>query len=120
MRTMADDTPRALRLMQRMDRLGLSARDLAKRAGVDRAAVATARQGRARSATYGLLEKALDAVEYEAGVDLVDDGHPPPTLSTITLPDGTVVTFEGDATGVALAVAKFLAQQGKTPVKPGD
>ena len=95
---MADESPpRALRLMQRMDRLGISARDLAKHAGVDRAAIASARQGRARATTYGQLEAALDKLEYEVGMDLVpkQNGEAPFMVSTIVLPDGTRVSFEG-------------------------
>jgi len=107
---MDEPSARSLRLMQRMDRLGISARDLAKYAGVDRASVASARNGSARPATFGQLEAALDRLEHETGVDLVAAGGPA-TTSTLTMPDGTRVTFEGDPAGVAVAVATFLAQR---------
>lgn len=101
--------PRALRLAQRMDRLGISARDLASRAGIDRASITSARQGRARPATYGLLEAALDVIEDEYGME------PPATTSTITLPGGAIVTFEGDPGEVAVAAARFLAELSTSP-----
>lgn len=96
--------PRALRLAQRMDRLGISARDLAGRASIDRASVTSARNGRARTATYGLLEAALDSLEDEYGME------PAATVSSIALPDGAIVTFEGDPGDVAVAAARFLAE----------
>lgn len=100
-----DEVPRALRLIQRMDRMGISARSLAEQAGVDRESVKSARQGRARPATFGVLEATLDRLEHEMGPD-----DPEPLVSVIELPDGTRVTFQGGSPAeVAQAAVDFLA-----------
>lgn len=101
-----DEAPRALRLIQRMDRMGISARSLAEQAGVDRESVKSARQGRARPATFGVLEATLDRLEYEMGPDEPAE----PMVSVIELPDGTRVTFQGGSPSeVAQAAVDFLA-----------
>jgi hypothetical protein len=90
-----------------MDRLGLPAVDLARLAGVDPESVARARDGQARAATYGKLERALEAFERETGADQPDEA-----VATIDLPDGTQVTFRGlSADDAARFVSEFLASR---------
>lgn len=102
-----EEVPRALRLIQRMDRMGISARDLAQQAGVDRESVKSAREGRARPATFGILEATLGRLEREMGAD-----EPDPLVSVIELADGTRVTFRGGTPeAVAQAAADFLAKR---------
>lgn len=85
-----DAAPRALRLRQRMDRLGISDRELARLSKVDRGALTNALVGKARSSTFGRLERVLGQLEQGAG----DDGSPI-MGATLDLPDGTRVHFSG-------------------------
>lgn len=97
--------PRALRLKQRMDRLGMGNREMARVSGVSRNTVASARAGKAQSATYGKLERALETIETETGADIPDEA-----VAVIELPDGTTVTFRGvSAEEAARFAAEFLA-----------
>lgn len=90
-----------------MDRLGIPVSDLADRVGLDRESVQRARRGRARNATLGKIEAWLDGIEEEIGPDPA-----PAMVTTITLGDGTRVTFEGGSPeDVAEAAAKFLASR---------
>lgn len=105
-----DSIERGNALARRMDSLGIGVRDLATRVGLDRQTVARAREGLARPTTYGVLEQWLDAFEHETGADV-----PAPLVGTVTLPNGTIVRFQGDdPTGVAEAVLKILGEQGPT------
>lgn len=88
-----------------MDRLGVSSRELAKEVGLDRQTVARAREGHARPATFGLIEAWLDDLEHEAGMDLPSLQE---MVSIVTLPDGTIVKFQGSPDGVAEAAEAFL------------
>lgn len=93
-------------LAKRMDSLGFSVRDLAARVGLDRQTVARAREGQARPTTFGVLEQWLDDFEHETGADM-----PAPIIGTVTLPNGTIVRFQGDdPTGVTEAVLKILGE----------
>lgn len=95
-------TPRALKLAQRMDRLGLGDRELSRLSGVSRGTVAKARTGNSRGSTYGRLEKALDDFELETGADRADE-----TVTVVELPDGTRVSYRGKS---AEDAAKFLSE----------
>lgn len=65
----------AERLRARRDRLGMSQSQLAREAGVNRDTVAAIERGQGyRRSSLVKLEKALDAIEEEAGVD----APPPP------------------------------------------
>ena len=103
---------RGERLARRMDRLGITAVDLARAAGIHRGAVARARAGQARSATFGTLEAVLDRLEHETHMDApsVDD-----VVSTVEFPDGTRATFAGPPDGVAKAVEAFLRAHDEPP-----
>jgi transcriptional regulator with XRE-family HTH domain len=104
----AAGTPSALRLTQRMDSLGLGNRELSRLSGLSRNTIQAAREGRARPATYGKLEMALDAFEHEVGADIPD---PRDVRAVMELPDGTRVTFRGlSAEDVARAVAVYLQE----------
>ena len=97
--------PRALRLSQRMDRLGLGNRELGRLSGVSRNTIAKARAGDSTATTYGKLEKTLDEFEHETGAD-----EPDQLVATIDLADGTRVTFRGiTPEEAARAAAEFLA-----------
>lgn len=62
---------RADRIRERRVRLGISVKALALRAGVDRGTLAALEAGdeRVRDSTYGTVERALDSLEQEMGVD---------------------------------------------------
>lgn len=89
--------------------IGMSVRQLAKRASVDRdtAAKAEANEQGVRTTTYAKLEAALDVLEEELGMDTPDI-----VTSTIEMPDGTRVMFVGKADGVAEAAAKYIRERG--------
>lgn len=62
------------RIQQRRARLGMSVRELATRAGVDRGRLAALEkgEGQARATTIALVETALDQLEAEMGYDESD------------------------------------------------
>lgn len=62
------------RIEERRSRMGISARELAQLAGVDRGQLAKIERGEAnpRSSTIGALETALDRLEQELGMDAPD------------------------------------------------
>ncbi len=92
-----------------MDRLGITVNELAHRVGMDWETIARARDGRAQSATYGAIEAWLDSIESATGLDTPD-----PIVSTVTLPDGTTVTFEGtDPAGIADVIDRLLQKRGQ-------
>ena len=70
----AVDTGVGERIRQRRTRMGISVRDLAKKAGVDRGQLAKLESGEARSraTTVALIETALDQLEQELGMDAPD------------------------------------------------
>ena len=108
----AQETPRALALRQRMDRLGLPDRAFARRAGVNRSTIAKALKGHSRSATYGKLERVLDDLERDANGG---DPLPPPSekVADVELPDGTKVRFKGMTPEEAARAARvFLDGEG--------
>lgn len=93
-------------LKRRKDRLGLSDYRLAELADVSRGTVRRALESGDKagySHTFQKIVAALEAFEYEVGADA-----PEPVVSTITYPDGTVVTFSGPPTDVAKAVKDVL------------
>lgn len=94
----------ASELKRRKDRLGLSEQRLAELAGVSRGSVRRAiSTGDVYGHTLARITAALDAFEYEVGADVPD-----PVVSTVTFPDGTVVTFSGSPDGVAEAVRRVV------------
>ena len=66
--------PMGERIQQRRARLGMSVRELATRAGVDRGRLAALEkgEGQARATTIALVETALDQLEAEMGYDETD------------------------------------------------
>jgi len=66
-----EDSGRAEQIRARRVRLGISVKALAMRAGVDRGTLASLEAGdeRIREATYGSVERALDQLEQEMGVE---------------------------------------------------
>jgi hypothetical protein len=82
--------PRALRLAQRIDALGMSDRAFAKLAKTDRGTIKAAREGRSTATTYGHLESVLDDYEYEVGADAPDE-----SVTTIELLDGRKILYRG-------------------------
>lgn len=62
------------RIRQRRTRMGISVRDLAERAGVDRGQLGKLEKGEAqsRATTVALIETALDQLEQELGMDAPD------------------------------------------------
>lgn len=97
-------------LRQRREALGLSVRQLASLAQVDRGRLAALESGdpAVRASTIGAVRSTLERLEHEMGEDTPDL-----VTNTIELPDGTKVTFVGSADGVAEAASKFLASHGK-------
>jgi transcriptional regulator with XRE-family HTH domain len=65
------NTGRAESIRARRVSLGISAKELALRAGVDRGTLAALEAGeeRVRDSTFGAVERALDALEQEMGVE---------------------------------------------------
>lgn len=103
----SDNAVRGEAIAVRMDRLGISSRDLGAQLDIDRQTVARAREGSARSSTMGMIEAHLDRLEGQTGLD-----EPDPITTTIELPDGVKVTFAGsDPNRVAETVTKFLANR---------
>lgn len=97
-------------LKRRREALGLSVRQLASLAKVDRGRLGALERGEpgVRPSTIGAVRSALERLEQELGQD-----SPDLVTNTIELPDGTKVTFVGPADGVAEAAAHFLATHGK-------
>ena len=100
------DDARGAAIASRMDRLGISGRELADRIGYDRQTVRRAREGKAQPTTMGAIERWLDDFEHEAGYDLPASGP----VVTIQLGPGVKVTFTGDmdADDLAEKVAKIV------------
>lgn len=96
------------RIAARRTALGMSVRQLALRAKVDRETATKAESNApgVRATTFARLEATLDALEEETGIDTPDL-----VTSTIELPDGTRIMFAGPADGVAEAAAKYLAER---------
>jgi transcriptional regulator with XRE-family HTH domain len=93
---MSDDD-RGVSIARRMDRLGISVREMAKQVGLDRQAVTRAREGRSHGATYGRIEAALDALEEETG----HDGPETHVTAEVRLPGGATATVSGLPADVA-------------------
>jgi DNA-binding Xre family transcriptional regulator len=101
---MGDDL-RGADIAARMDRLGISARELAQRVDLDRQSVTRAREGKARPATFGAIEAYLDRLEGEIGPDDASRA-----VTTIELPGGIRVTYKGGTPEEAARFAQdFLA-----------
>ena len=68
------DTEVGKRIQERRTRMGLSAREFAERAGIDRGQLAKIEKGESRpqAATLGQIETALDRLEQELGMDAPD------------------------------------------------
>lgn len=94
-------------LRRRRESLGLSVRQLASLAQVDRGRLSALESSdpAVRASTIGAVRSTLDRLEHEMG----QTDTPDLVTNTIELPDGTKVTFVGPADGVAEAAAKFLA-----------
>jgi transcriptional regulator with XRE-family HTH domain len=94
----------------RRERLGMSVRALATESGVDRSRIAAAESGHSvRPATLGAIEAALDRLEDEMSGPYDSKDR---STSTVTLPSGERVTFEGPSSDVVIdLVEKFLARQ---------
>lgn len=95
-------------IKSRREALGMTRRDLAERAGVDRGRLGKIEDGTAnapRSSTIGLILRTLDALEEELG----EDGSDYVTI-TVDLPGelSGKVTVKGRPDGVAEAVADLL------------
>ena len=94
-------------LQRRAERLGASARDLAKLTGLSRGAVDRAFSGvPVRGATLGLIEATLDRLEN--GTHAVLSDGVPTVVSNVTLLSGTTISFTGTPTAVAESAAHFL------------
>lgn len=104
------EVPRALRIGQRIDRLGISEREFAVLARVDRGTIRKIRAGeKVRSSSIGKVEAQLDQLERDVGLDLPPSSE---VVSTIALPDGTQVTFSGlDPEAAAQAASEFLRRR---------
>lgn len=111
---MEDD---AARIRMRRERLGATKAELAREAGVSRTTVNAIESGEGfQRSTYGKLERALSAMEEEAGMN----APPPPPAEEdrlqieVELPDGRKVrvTTRGSASAeqVAEQVAAILAR----------
>lgn len=97
-------------IRQRRVALGLTARELAERAGVDRSRVAAVESGgNVRASTLGALDAALTRIEQELSGPYDQDADQ--ITSTLELPDGTRVTFAGSAETVVDAVRRFQASR---------
>lgn len=106
----SEPSPRALRLRQRMDRLGLADRELSRLSGVNRGTIHKALRGESRSSTYGRLERVLDQLERDANDgDLLPDHEE--YVATLELVDGTRVTFTGMTPEEAARAAKVFLEQ---------
>jgi transcriptional regulator with XRE-family HTH domain len=94
-----------------MQRLGISQVELAKVAGLDRGALRRALDDSPATTTrtLGKIDRALDSLEHELGIE--DDAEGARVTSTITLPTGERITFSGDPAGVAEAATRFLAER---------
>ena len=117
MTVMAERAPRVLYvtdgdigrdIRMRREALGLSVRELALKATVDRATLTKLEAGdpTVRASTIGAVRTCLDRLEQEVGQDTPDL-----VTNTIELPDGTKVTFAGPADGVAEAASRFLSNR---------
>jgi transcriptional regulator with XRE-family HTH domain len=97
-----------------MRRLGISQVELAKVAGLDRGALRRALDDSPSTTgrTLGKIDRALDDLEHELGIDDSERGER--VTSTITLPTGERITFSGDPAGVAEAATRFLAERRTT------
>lgn len=95
------------RIQARRMALGMTVKDLAELAGVDRGRLAKIEAGEnARTSTIGAIEAALTQVEEE-----VSGPYDDPITSTIELPDGTKITWQGSREGVAEEVRRFLEER---------
>jgi len=94
----------------RREALGLTGRQFATLAHVDRGRLAKFEKGEgksnARPSWVGGVLATLARLEEEIGGDTPDL-----ITNTIELPDGTRVTFAGPADGVAEAATRFLASR---------
>lgn len=79
------------RIRERRTRLGMPVNALAKRAGVDRGRLAAIEEGGAnpRASTVGAIERALDELEAEMGID----ADLPPGARRIGPPEEGLVEF---------------------------
>lgn len=89
--------------------LGLTAKALAERAGVDRSRVAAAEAGGpVRPSTMGALDAALTQLEAEVSGPYDAPDH---ITNVIEMPDGTKVTFVGSPENVVEAAQRFLKRR---------
>ena len=109
---MGADETRAAAIKERKERLGIPDVELARLAGVSRGVVHRAMRGESvMGSSLGAMEAALTRFEEETSMD-VPDSEPSVTIS---LRDGTTVTFTGTAGQVSAMAADFLARQRRRP-----
>ena len=109
---MGDDESRAAAIKERKERLGIPDAKLARIAGISRGVVHRAMRGESVvGSSLGAMEAALDRFEEETAMDVPD---PEPSV-TISLTDGTTVTFNGTPGQVSAMAADFLARQRRRP-----
>lgn len=101
-----EPSPRALRLRQRLDRLGLPDRELSRLSGVNRSTIAKALRGESRSTTYGKLERVLADLEEESGLTDAEE-----FVAHLELADGTKVTFSGMTPEEAARAARAFLRE---------
>lgn len=108
----------AERVRSRRERLGISKVDLAKEAGVSRHTLAAVERGEGHTrSTMSRIERALGALEEEAGIHIVPS--PPESLVTVEveLPDGrtarVIIQSGADADEVASQVAAIVQKMGR-------
>lgn len=112
------DEQRGHDIARRMDRLGISTRELAQRVDVDRQTVARARSGESRPATFGAIEAFLDRLEAEIHGERIDEHTT--TATTIVLPDGTQVTYSGGTAADAAEFARTFLANRRRASEPRD
>lgn len=99
----------------RRERLGMTAVELASRAGIGRDTLRGIERGEShRTDTGARLNNVLTDAERDAGIDTSLDAIPEPAETpgiiecSVTTPDGMQATFTGPARSIVHSVAKFL------------
>jgi predicted transcriptional regulator len=118
---------RADQVRARRVRLGLSVKELALRAGVDRGTLAALEAGdeRVRDRTFGAVERALDGLETEMGIEPNHGMGGDVVEFRVSGDFGVDVVVKGpvrDMAAMEESVARLLAriQAGRTPETGGD
>lgn len=88
-RLSAVDDDSGARIAQRREDLGMSVKSLAERAGIDRGVLTRIEKGQgARTTSVRLVERALDELEHEMGIDV-----PSVVAQPVGDPEGGLVEF---------------------------